>query len=80
MIVVVCSKTIYSAKLTGSVIHKVMNRTTDPVIQEKLMQFSQQLNHNSPRFAPFGMFSIDGTLVYGVRVKNKNCDSVTLFQ
>lgn len=67
LIVTVCSKTLNSAKRLGGIIHKVLNKATDPKIQEKLMQFSMQIVHNKPLFTAYGLFLIDGSLIFTVR-------------
>lgn len=70
LIVTVCSKTLNSAKRLGGINHKALNKATDPRIREKLMQFSMQIVHNKPLFTAYGLFLIDGSLIFTVRKNN----------
>ncbi|KAJ9599108.1 hypothetical protein L9F63_010376 [Diploptera punctata] len=64
--IVACTTTSNEANRTAILVHKLINKTRDPLIREELELFSLQLLHRKVQFTACGFFPLDFTLLYSI--------------
>ncbi|EFA07631.2 gustatory receptor 153 [Tribolium castaneum] len=61
-----CHLASQQANIVGRKVHKVLIRTQNDEIEEKLLMFSKQVQHSSFKFTLCGLFNIDAGLLFNM--------------
>ncbi|CAD7077520.1 unnamed protein product [Hermetia illucens] len=65
-ITITCMITINAAKKTQQIVNRLIYLAKDEKLQQRLAQFSMQIQTTMPAFSVLGLFNIDGTLLFSI--------------